>query len=73
VANWAIFRPQGRKITPSFYQWPLQARSKMRICGSANVRILNMQNADVAADEKLHFTHTRKPKFFFLIVTGTLA
>jgi len=30
-------------------------------CGSADVRILNMQNADVAADESPHFTHTRKP------------
>ena len=26
-------------------------------CGSADVRILNMQNADVVADENPHFTH----------------
>jgi len=34
-------------------------------CGSADVRILNMQNADVVADENPHFTHTCKPKFIF--------
>jgi len=28
-------------------------------CGSADVRILNVYNADVAADENLYFTHAR--------------
>jgi len=29
----------------------------MRICRRADLRILNIKNADVAADENPHFTH----------------